>query len=125
MAGITGLTGCGAIGGLVSSPTSAIYPTYKDFAAEAAKLADTSWIPDDATDIRIKYHQSRPGTLLTFHTEKGLAEGACTTGPRPTPPDLNDTWWPTEVPKDVFLCKDWSVFQAFGNYYGETQIAPR
>ncbi|WP_030148115.1 hypothetical protein [Mycetocola saprophilus] len=123
--GVIGLAGCGTVNTLIAEPKSAIYPTYKEFAPEAAKLAPTPFIPEDSTNIRIKSHPSTPGTLITFHTDSPLPEGACKAGERPESPGLNDTWWPTEVPKEVQICGDWSIFTAGGNYYGETLVSPK
>lgn len=107
----TALTGCGAMGSaLGTSHTSLVYDSAADAHKGITTLPSISWIPEDATSVRVKYSSEGPGALMMVRSQTPADALKCTPAEAQPLPDLSESWWPTELPEKVHLCGSWAVF---------------
>lgn len=117
---VAALSGCSVVAAFTPHVEPAIYDTVKDYkTASNATVAVPSFLPDDATVIRVDYDTQSGEAIMTYTSAKQLAPNVCTkvtTAPRPT---IQDSWWPTTgIPEKVSLCPgDWSVFAVGSQLY--------
>ncbi|WP_295119198.1 hypothetical protein [uncultured Leifsonia sp.] len=117
---VAALSGCSVVAAFTPHVEPAIYDTVKDYkAASHPTVAAPSFMPDDATVIRIDYDTQTGEAIMTYASAKQLAPKVCTkvtTAPKPT---IQDSWWPTTgIPEKVSLCPgNWSVFAIGSQLY--------
>ena len=81
-------------------------------------LPAPSWVPDDATAIRYTTDIVDEASILMFQSTAHFAPGTCdlmtptaATSTRTAGVELDDSWWPDEVPADLFSCSGgWTAF---------------
>jgi hypothetical protein len=102
---VLALAGCGAastVGGMTSPADARVY----------AKAADAdgripTWIPADATDVRIKTSLRGEGAILGFRSATPADRLGCEAAPADAPaPSVQDTWWPDPSPVAAMTCGD-------------------
>lgn len=107
------LSGCAAIQSLSPNVASNIFASKADFTAAATSaFGSPSWLPDDATTIRVDYNTDGSAAILTYASKKHFAPGTCTaSAPVPKPP-IQDSWWPVDtVPATAVSCTGgWRAF---------------
>jgi hypothetical protein len=117
---VVALSGCSVVAAFTPHVEPAIYDTAKDFqAAHNPTVPVPSFLPDDATVIRVDYDTQTGEAIMTYASAKQLVPNVCTkvtTAPKPT---IQDSWWPTTgIPAKVSLCPgNWSVFSVGGQLY--------
>ncbi len=108
------LTGCGAastVGGMTTPADARVYAT----AADADGRIPT-WIPADATDIRIKTSLRGEGAILEFRSATRADRLGCAAAPADAPaPTVQDTWWPDPSPTAAMTCGDGWLAAADGD----------
>ena len=122
------LSGC-ALANVVSPPfAAAIYATPADAAGAAPAVAIPSWVPADATNIRIKTDETKNATIIMF-TPTATPPTFTTCDPATDPQvdqsstaaALDETWWPQTIdPASVTCSGPWHLFGQNGLYYGWT-----
>jgi hypothetical protein len=102
---VLALGGCGAastVGGMTTPADARVYAT----AADAEGRIPT-WIPADATDVRIKTSLRGEGAILAFRSATPADQLGCDAAPAdPAPPAVQDTWWPDPSPAATMTCGD-------------------
>ncbi|WP_405447458.1 hypothetical protein [Streptomyces erythrochromogenes] len=80
-----------------------------------APFALPSWIPKDASDVRIRVRTTGHDRLIRFDLGKTPLDGPqCTAGTpkRQGAPDLHAKWWPREMRAEVRTeCRDFHQYQ--------------
>ncbi|MDA3803966.1 MULTISPECIES: hypothetical protein [Clavibacter] len=108
------LGGCGAartVGGMTSPADARVYA-----AAADAEGRLPSWIPADATDVRIKTSLRGEGAILAFRSATPADALGCTAAPADAPPPaVQDTWWPDPSPTAAMTCGDGWLTAAAGD----------
>ncbi|UFS59400.1 hypothetical protein [Subtercola endophyticus] len=120
-------SGC-AIANVVAPPfQAAIYASPADAAGVTGAVALPSWVPADATNIRIKTDETKNATILTFSPgATPIQYTPCAAGSDPTVKQnttagLDETWWPQSVdPAGVVCTGAWHIFPLNGAWYGWT-----
>ncbi|MDO9397540.1 MAG: hypothetical protein Q7T71_13415 [Herbiconiux sp.] len=104
----------------ITPPVEAqLYTTAADGKASSASIPLPSWVPDDATMIRIKKNTETGGTIMQF-TAAGQAIGtACDPSIAGNQPPMQDTWWHQVLPAaDQITCQDgWHIFVSGGSEF--------
>lgn len=118
LAAAAGLTGCGNIPGITDNTHTSVYDNLAAMQEAKLPVPDLSWMPEDATSIRVKYDGSE-GALLMYHTSMGPEAGCAETTPD-RHPRINDTWWPLALPETVKSCGDWVTYTGQGVVYADT-----
>jgi hypothetical protein len=102
---VLALGGCGAastIGGMTTPTDARVYATAAD-----AEGRIPSWIPADATDVRIKTSLRGEGAILEYRSATPADQLGCDAAPAdPAPPAVQDTWWPDPSPAATMSCGD-------------------
>ncbi|RFA19373.1 hypothetical protein B7R25_12165 [Subtercola boreus] len=127
------LSGCG-VANVISPPfASAIYATPADAAGAAETVALPSWVPADATFIRIKTDETTKASIMMFspgatpptftacdpasdpQVDQSKSTGAMTA-------ELAETWWPQKLNDGVVpVCAGvWHLFGQDDHYYAWT-----
>ncbi len=114
------VNGCTLLEAVDPPVSSAIYATATEGKASDATVKVPSWVPDDATMVRIKANSDTGAEILEFTPAKPETIGApCTTPASAAPPVLDDTWWlQTQPTDDVVVCQDgWYVYTNAATYW--------
>ncbi|WP_348788620.1 hypothetical protein [Leifsonia sp. NPDC080035] len=120
------LSGCSVVAAFTPHVEPAIYDTAKEFkAADTSPIGSPTFIPDDATVIRVDYDTETGAAIMTYASKKLLVDGVCktqTTAPKPT---IDDSWWPvTGIPSTASKCADgWSAFAIGSQVYAARTAA--
>ncbi len=121
------LGGCAALQSLSPSVSSDIFASKTDFTTAAtAAFGSPTWLPDDATTIRVDYMKDGSAAILTYTSKKHFAPGTCTaSAPVPKPP-IQDSWWPSDtVAKTALACAGgWRTFLIGDQVYAAKGQAP-
>ena len=121
-------SGC-AIQQVVAPPfAAAIYATPADAAGADASVALPSWIPADATQIRIKTDETKNASILMFApgptapTFTGCDPASDPEVDATTTAGLDESWWPQALNDGiVVVCTGkWHLFGQNGAYYAWT-----
>lgn len=115
------LNGCALAEAIDPPIESAIYATAPEGKSPDAPVTVPSWVPDDATTIRIKLNRDSGAEILQFtpaKVETGIG-APCPAPPSQTPPVLDDTWWLQNLPDDsAIVCQDgWFITAPTGIFY--------
>ena len=123
---VASLGGCAAFQSLSSNVASDIFASKADFTPSATSaFGSPTWLPDDATTIRVDYDRNAGTAILTYTSAKHFAPGTCTaSSPVPKPP-IQDSWWPVDtVPATAVSCTGgWKAF-VLGNQVYAAKGAP-
>ena len=111
---VAALSGCTLANAITPPVEAQLYPTAADGRASNASIPIPSWVPDDATMIRIKENSETGATIMQFTTGAAVLGGACEPGATDAAPALQDTWWPQTLPPvENINCQDgWKIFGA-------------
>jgi hypothetical protein len=107
------LSGCSVVAAFTPHVDAQIFDTAKEFkAANTAVFGSPTFVPDDATIIRVDYDTQSGAAILTYTSPTLLAPDVCksqTTAPKP---DIQDSWWPVDgIPQTAAKCPGgWSAF---------------
>jgi hypothetical protein len=132
-ASVSLLSGCGVANVITPPYASAIYATAADGAGADASVAIPSWVPADATFIRVKTDQTHNASILMFTpTATPPTFTGCDAASDPEldqtkntgalTAELGETWWPQQLNEGVgIVCSGaWHIFGQDGKYYGWT-----
>lgn len=118
VAAIAALSGCAGF------PDGAAMRTTVHWDDRAAAEADDSdgmrvpgLVPDDATDLDLRYDLRHFGAWLRFDSASDVQADYCETGALTGDPAADADWWPTTLPDDGLLCGWWSAFESDGAWY--------
>lgn len=110
------LAGCQAFG--INEQYSAQYATLADAEASWDAVQIPRLVPDDAERIRLGYNTIEKGAMLAFASEGGLTADYCETDEVDGAPAFEPAWWPQdELPRDGYICGDWSVVVVDDEFY--------
>ncbi|UCR88691.1 hypothetical protein [Mycetocola spongiae] len=123
--GAVALSGCAALAPLTKEAHNGIYNNLGEYTAAKLPFPDTEWIPEDASNIRVKYRGDRDGALLMYHSAQEVTHEGCALAATPDSPALNESWWPDDIPEESLNCGDWSIFKVGETTYAETNVALR
>jgi hypothetical protein len=107
------LSGCSVVSAFEPHVDSAIWDTAKDMkASDTAVFGSPSFIPDDATIIRVDYDTQAGTAILTYTSKTHLVPNVCTKEVPAPKPAIQDSWWPVDgLPAKAAGCPGgWSAF---------------
>ena len=93
---VVALSGCSVVSAFTPHVEPAIYDTAKDFnAANTSSIGSPSFVPDDATVIRVDYDTHTGEAIMTYTSATLLKKDVCKESNAPAPkPTIQDSWWP-------------------------------
>lgn len=107
------LSGCSVLQAFTPNVSSDIFATQPEFAKASTKaFGSPTWLPADATIIRVDYRDDGSAAIITYTSKTHFAAGKCTAKAAVPKPPIQDSWWPvTGIPADGVDCgKGWSAF---------------
>jgi len=107
------LSGCSVITAFEPHVSSEIYDTAKDMkAANTKAFGSPTFVPDDATIIRVDYDTQDGSAIMTYTSKMHVAPGTCAKEVPVPKPTIQDSWWPVDgLPADASGCPGgWSAF---------------
>ncbi|CAM5368326.1 hypothetical protein [Leifsonia shinshuensis] len=112
---VAALSGCSVVAAFSPHVDPAIYDTAKDFnAANTKNIGSPTFVPDDATVIRVDYDTQSGEAIMTYASPTLLKKDSCTVVKTPAAkPTIQDSWWPISgIPTDAsYSCPGgWSAF---------------
>jgi len=118
------LTGCSAVEDMIYGEQTHQYDNMNSLEADWTQAETVGWMPDDASDIRIRESTDGSVAILGFDSDSDLAE-SCVETERLSGPTFGDDWAPKKVYVDtVFACGAWAVIPTDDGWYGWTPSAP-
>lgn len=107
------LSGCSVVEAFAPHVDAQIYDSAKEFAAaKTSTFGSPSFVPEDATIIRVDYDTQTGAAILTYTSPTLLAKDVCS-GETATPkPAIQDSWWPVDgLPEKATTCPGgWAAF---------------
>jgi hypothetical protein len=127
LAAVPLLCSCSSLELPFGSTVGGAFSDIDDFRADET-LPAPSWVPDDATAIRYTTDIVDEASILMFQSAAHFAPGTCdlvtptaATSTRTTAVPLDDSWWPEEMPTDLFSCSGgWTAFTDGDTIYAFT-----
>ncbi|MGH1525786.1 hypothetical protein ACRAWC_17735 [Leifsonia sp. L25] len=112
---VAALSGCSVVAAFTPHVDPSIYDTAKDFrAADTARIGSPSFVPSDATVIRVDYDTQSGEAIMTYISPELLKKDVCKlTNVAPPKPTIQDSWWPISgIPANAsYSCPGgWSAF---------------
>ena len=112
---VAALSGCSVVAAFTPHVEPAIYDTAKAFdAANTNRIGSPSFVPDDATVIRVDYDTQTGEAIMTYTSPTVLKKDVCKlTKVAPPQPTIQDSWWPISgIPTNAsYSCPGgWSAF---------------
>ncbi|MEV8212663.1 hypothetical protein [Leifsonia sp. NPDC077715] len=107
------LSGCSVITAFEPHVSAEIYDTAKDMkAADTAVFGSPTFVPDDATIIRVDYDTQDGSAIMTYASKTHVAPGTCAKEVPVPKPTIQDSWWPVDgLPAKAGDCGGgWSAF---------------
>ncbi|MFK3669682.1 hypothetical protein ACI2IX_05865 [Leifsonia aquatica] len=107
------LSGCSVVEAFSPHVDAQIFDTAKEFkAAKTSTFGSPTFVPDDATIIRVDYDTQTGAAILTYASPTLLAKDVCTGQTTAPKPAIQDSWWPVDaVPATASKCPGgWSAF---------------
>ncbi|MGO4592972.1 hypothetical protein AB4Z18_04025 [Leifsonia sp. 2TAF2] len=107
------LSGCSVVSAFEPHVDSAIWDTAKEMkASDTAVFGSPTFIPDDATIIRVDYDTQAGTAILTYTSKTHVIPKVCTKSVPMPKPDIQDSWWPVDgLPPKASGCPGgWSAF---------------
>lgn len=107
------LTGCSVITAFTPHVDSAIFATTKELTPTAtASFGSPSFIPADASIIRVDYDTQGKGAILTYTSKTHFVKGTCEKAAPMPVTGIQDSWWPVVgLPKQGVSCPGgWTAF---------------
>jgi hypothetical protein len=126
-AGVTAaalLTGCSVVEEFGSHQKEQVFATWADAAqGDNAPFAAPLFVPEDATEVRMRGITNGPGKLLRWAGSSPVAAKSCEPGALTGAPLLESTWWPAQIPREGMVCSaGWQLFQKDGYTYGWASV---
>lgn len=119
---VVALTGCASIKDALQSESSVEFDTTADVAAQWDKTA--TWLPEDATDIRIRQSVKGDPAVLLSTSATELDPSLCAETERKSAATFSEEWSPDSYVDTVFACGDWAVIPTETGWYGWTPNHP-
>jgi hypothetical protein len=117
------LSGCSVVDELVYHERTAEFETASDLTMEWPGMA--AWVPDDASDIRIRESTEGDVASLLLTSDSSLDTVLCAEVDRLSAPALTVEGAPDPYTiADAFACGAWTVVAADDGWYGWTPNAP-
>ncbi len=107
------LSGCSVLSAFTPHVEAEIYDSAKEFtAAKTVAFGSPSFVPADATIIRVDYDTETKGAIMTYTSKTHYVKGTCTKETGIPKPDIKDSWWPVDgFPATAVSCPGgWSAF---------------
>lgn len=117
------LTGCSVVAAFVPHVDSAIYDSAKEFTpTSTAAFGSPTFVPDDATIIRVDYDTKGGGAILTYSSKTHFVAGTCEKAAPVPKPTVQDSWWPVDgIPAQGVSCPGgWTAFLIGDQVYAAT-----
>lgn len=119
---VAALSGCSVVTAFAPHVEPAIYDTAKTFdAANTTNIGSPSFVPDDATVIRVDHDTQTGEAIMTYTSPTLLKQDTCTVTKTAAPkPTIQDSWWPISgIPTDAsYSCPGgWSAFHIGESVY--------
>jgi hypothetical protein len=119
---VAALSGCSVVAAFTPHVDPSIYDTAKDFnAADTSRIGSPSFVPSDATLIRVDYDTQSGESIMTYISPTLLKKNVCKlTNVAPPKPTIQDSWWPiTGIPASAsYSCPGgWSTFTIASQVY--------
>lgn len=113
---VAALTGCSVVAAFTPHVEPAIYDTAKELqASKNASVGTTTFVPDDATVIRIDYDTQTNEAIMTYTSPTLLRPEVCKGASKTGKPSIQDSWWPVSgVPAEGSACPGGWVAFAIG-----------
>lgn len=124
LAVVASLAGCSSIPGIGSQQREQVYANWADAPhGEDDLLAPPAFVPEDATDLRVRVIASGPGDIVRWTSPSPVTGENCEAGSLVGAPLLQSTWWPAEIPREGMVCDaGWQVFQKDGYTYAWASV---
>jgi len=115
------LTGCGVMDGFVENEKEQSFGTWSDAAEDGDHaFAPPEFVPEDATDIRMRMVTDGDGALLRYSSATEPTDDECVEGSLSGEPVIDSSWWPQTQPDEGVICGTWRVFEMDGATYAFT-----
>ena len=119
---VAALSGCSVVAAFTPHVDPSIYDTAKDFdAADTTRIGSPSFVPADATLIRVDYDTQSGEAIMTYSSPTLLKKDVCKqTTVAPPKPTIQDSWWPISgIPANAsYSCPGgWSAFTIAAQVY--------
>ncbi|MBF4571355.1 hypothetical protein ITJ64_02385 [Herbiconiux sp. VKM Ac-1786] len=113
------LSGCTLANAITPPIESQLYPTITEARGSDATIDIPSWVPDDATLIRIKENSETGAKIMQFgDPAPEPIGGPCDASIIDNAPPMQDTWWPQNLPVNEATCQDgWHIVFMYGSQY--------
>ena len=111
-----GLTGCAALHDAATSRHDLQFDSYTAAHDDWSSLP--SWIPTDATAIRLRETTNAPIAVVKLTSSTDPV--GCEPADRKYVPGIGGGWLPTDYPHSVLRCGDWEVMPIEGGWFGWT-----
>lgn len=97
--GLIALTGCGALGSITNGGANVPYESKTEAVQQGSTMIPT-WMPDDATGIKIVEPAGKKGLVMTFTSASGvpLAGDCSASSAGALEPGVPVDWWPKTPP---------------------------
>lgn len=119
---VTALTGCAPILDTLRNEAASTYPSSAEVVERWEKSAP--WLPDDATEIRIRETPDADPAVLLASSETPLDPTLCVEVERQSAPVFSVEGSPDPFVDRVFACGDWAVMPTDNGWYGWTPNHP-
>jgi len=108
---VASLSGCTLASALTPPVESQLYATKADASGPNATIQLPSFVPEQATMIRIKENAETGDAILKWDDSAPAAIGTtCDPSVAGVLPTMDDTWWPQTLDMTVVTCQDdWHV----------------
>ena len=107
------LSGCSVVSAFTPHVDAAIFDTAKELTPSAtASFGPVSFIPADATIVRVDYDTQNTAAILTYTSKTHFVKGTCEKAAAIPKPAVQDSWWPTAaIPAQGVSCPGgWTAF---------------
>jgi hypothetical protein len=107
------LSGCSVLTAFEPHVDSAIWDTAKEMkASNTALIGSPTFVPDDATIIRVDYDTQNGSAIMTYTSKTLLTPNVCSGSVATPKPPIEDSWWPVQgIPPESSKCPNgWAAF---------------
>ncbi|MDR6613971.1 hypothetical protein [Leifsonia sp. 1010] len=111
------LSGCSVLTAFEPHVDSAIWDTAKEMkASNTALFGSPTFVPDDATVIRVDYDTQNGSAIMTYTSHTRVAPNTCQKDTAIPKPAIEDSWWPVQgIPDKASDCGGGWVAFAVGD----------
>jgi hypothetical protein len=119
---VVALTGCAGIQDALQNESSVEFDTTAEVDAQWEKTAP--WLPEDATEIRIRESANGDPAVLLSTSATELDPSLCVETERKSAATFSEEWSPDSYVDTVYACGDWAVIPTDTGWYGWTPNHP-